>query len=758
MNQWISECNRLLAEGRLDQAAAWLRQWLGQHPRDAEALRQLARIAYHQGAFDLGLSHLEQAALLTPDAPGLWYELGVLALAAGRPSVAETAFRRELELTPDHPDAAFNLTFSLRQLKRDPEALALLEQIVRAHPGFGKAWFNLANLRNEHGLHQAAEAAYRQALATGFDHPSVRTALAGVLIKLERCEEVVPILAPVVSADPMEHAAANNLAIALTALGRLEQALPLFELLRRNHPDNVRYRINHCVALSKLGRNAEALAGAEAAVELAPELAEAWINLAEARLKDNDPDGAQAACRRALELAPQSHVALYTLANALLMSGGNPEAIAAYRQALALEPDNAALHSALLVAMAHTGGLDPAEVFAEHVRYGQRQEARVVPLVLPSRRDHDPERRLKIGYLSPEFGSQAATLYFQPILELHDRSQVELFGYHVRPQTDPQARAQAALMDHWRPLASGSDRQAAEQIRQDGIDILVDLGGHTPYNRLPIFAWKPAPIQTTWFGYPLTTGLRRIDYRLTPLVFPLPGSVEESYFTETLWRAEIGPPFQPPRLRARPTQPPLTITGRPRFGSFNKVAKIGPEVVALWGQILHDLPAATLLVVVPGGASSQAAARLRQAFAVHGVAGERLVFEDLRSLDGFLELVASVDVALDPFPYSGGSTTLLTLWMGVPVVTLRLETPSSSWGAVNMWAWGEGLVADCTADYRRLAVALIGDPPWLARLRHTIPQTMAAGLTEKNRNEVRHLEATYRQWFRDLVARQRQTG
>ena len=363
----------------------------------------------------------------------------------------------------------------------------------------------------------------------------------------------------------------------------------------------------------------------------------------------------------------------------------------------------------------------------------------------------EAERRLRLGYVSPDFCEHAVTLFFEPILESHDRATFEVFCYHTGSRMDGVTGRLRRLADHWRTVTALSADRAADLIRHDRIDILVDLAGHTAHNGLPIFARKPAPIQLSWLGYPGTTGLTRIDGRLVEPNAAPPGQ-DEPFHTERLIRLDSGGALRPPMDAPPITPPPLLTSGRPRFGSFNRPQKIGPRVIAVWSRILHALPDASLLMVVPGGHDADIQEQVRAPFRAEGIDGARIEVAGLLPVRPFLELVAGTDIALDPFPYSGSTTTTLTLWMGVPVICLAGDDPTSSTSADIVACAGlQHLIASDEEHYVDLACRLARASAELTALRGSLRRRLAQSALRDESWMIYLLERIYRRLWRAHV-------
>lgn len=454
--------------------------------------------------------------------------------------------------------------------------------------------------------------------------------------------------------------------------------------------------------------------------------------------------------RKAIRADPAMAEAHYNLGIVLVMRGLMEEALASFARALALKPDYAEAYSNKLMASHYLASYTPAEIHAEHLGFAARFEAPLKPSWQPHGNTRDPERRVKIGYLSPDFCEHSVAYFIEPVLARHDRSQVEIFCYYNHTYHDAVTRRIMDSVDHFLPCREMSDDQLAARIRADGIDILVDLAGHTSDNRLPMLARKPAPVQVTWIGYPNTTGLTAVDYRLTDAQADPEGQTEQ-WHSETLVRLPdcflcYAPPADCPEITALP----VGEAGRITFASFNNLSKINEQVVRVWAEILHRLPTACLLIKGSLANDQSLHERLLRMFVGQGIERERIVLAQRKG--AFIEhmaLYGEVDIALDTFPYNGATTTCEALWMGAPVVALAGEMHAGRVGASLLSAVGLGeLIALSEEEYVRIAVELATDQLRLAELRKTMRDRMRKAPLTDAEGFTRALEYEYRAMWR----------
>ncbi|MHB1140504.1 MAG: O-linked N-acetylglucosamine transferase family protein [Sulfuricaulis sp.] len=554
----------------------------------------------------------------------------------------------------------------------------------------------------------------RRALAAQYNHSGK------VFCDRGQVRDGVACFEQAIAVDDTFPDACNNLGNALSVLGQMEQAIACYRRALALQPDNAAVHNNLGNVLASLGRSHEAIGHYERAIALQPGNAEAHGNLA----------------------------------NALAACGRTDEAFERFERALAQTPKNDATYSNLLLVMNACARFDAETVFTAHRRYAERFEN---PLKLSWPRhanDRTPDRPLRIGYVSADLRLHSVAWFIEPVLTHHDRERFEIYAYHGHEAEDEVSERMRTHVTAWRRLAGLSDEEVARGIREDRIDILVDLNGHTAMNRLLVFARKPAPVQVTWLGYPNTTGLAAMDYRLTDR-FADPEALTERYHTETLWRLpESFSCYRPPESAPEVSPPPCTGSGVITFGSFNNRSKTGPEVIALWARVLHGVPGSCLMLKGKGYDDESVQQALRDAFRAHGIGGDRLILHGGNDSHAeHLRRYHEIDIALDPFPYNGTTTTCDALWMGVPVVTLEGHTHVARVGVsllnhLGLTEW----IAHSAPEYVEIAARRAADTLQLAALRRQLRAHMASSPLTDARTFTRHLESAYRSMWRQWCA------
>lgn len=501
-------------------------------------------------------------------------------------------------------------------------------------------------------------------------------------------------------------------------LGDVEQAEACCREVLAREPGNVRALSNLGVILQQRGDNAEAAVCHQLAYQQQPQSALIAQNLASALHAAGQPEEAEQVCRQALALNPQEALAHYTLARIQSDLGDNEGALASYARALEINPAYLQAAQGRILLMHYLPGLSPGQIFAEQRQFAARFEAHLMAAWQPHANSRNENRRLRIGYVSGDFRHHAIAYFIEPILARHDKSRVEIFCYSNYAVEDAISNRIAELADCWVRCSGLNDDDLAARIRADRIDILIDLSAHTALNRLLVFARKPAPVQVTWMGYPGTTGLTAMDYRISDAIMDPEGEVE-AYNTEAIIRLARSATFRPDPDSPPVNTLPALARGHVTFACLNNILKVNQDIINLWGRILTAVPGSRMLignVVQP-----VVAQRLQQMFAATGIGSDRLVLKPKLSMREYLELHHDIDLALDPFPYGGGTTTNHALWMGVPVVTLTGATSASRQGATLLAGAGlQEFITDSADAYVAKAVELAQDLPRLDAIRQSL--------------------------------------
>jgi protein O-GlcNAc transferase len=663
----------------------------------------------------------------------------------GRLAEAESIYRKLLEVAPDNADVVQLLGLVTYHTGRFPEALQLMERSIAMQPQVARYYINLGPLLIDLGRFAEAAAACETAIRLEPGSSIAFYNLGLAREKLRQFEAAIAAYRQTIALDPAYRLAWLNLGAALNSSGSIEAAIAHYQLALQRFPTDPAVAINLGSLYHDTGRIDTAVALYREALSNDPQNGVARNNLGVA-LKDlGDLDGSVEVLRGSLALNPQDIVARNNLGNTFKDRGDLDAAVAELRHSLAFSAA-AEAHSNLLLTLSYLPTCSPEEMEAERQRWNQLHAVPLRSTRLPHPNDPSPHRRLRLGYVSADFRNHVVGRALWPVFAAHDREQFELVGYSCS-QPDAFTTRFRERADLWRSVSDFTDEQLAAQIRADGIDILIDLGQHTAHNRLLALARKPAPVQVNWLGYPAPTGLETMDYRLTDR-FLDPPAAEEPACERPVRLPECWCIYDAPSDSPEPGPLPAAAGGGVTFGSFNNFCKINAAVWNVWARVLAAVEGSSLLLLAKSGVHRE---RSRAELQKRGIAPERLRFAEYRqappetSSATWLHRYREIDIALDPFPYNGMTTTCDALWMGVPVVALAGATSlgRASLSLLSNVGLPE-LVAPSADDYVRIAADLAHDLPRLTALRSTLRARLAASPLLDPPRLARHLEVTFR--------------
>ncbi len=594
-----------------------------------------------------------------------------------------------------------------------------------------------------------AEAMYRQILATVPDEVNALHGLAYLALGARQSDDAERLIRRAIAIDPQSAPLQRALADILYPQGRSAETIAALERSIELQPTDASAYLNLAVLFCDQGRPKEAVDVCRRCIAINPNVVSAYTQAASILLMTGCPQDAGEFSRRAMELDPENFAANNNFGEAMRQLGRITEARPYLEKAFALSPQNPAAASNFLLSLQYDHALTPEQIAQRHFTWGALVASRT-PVFESHSNVRDPARRLRIGYVSPDFRMHAVSTFFLPILLHRDRARFEVYAYANSRIEDPVTVQLRAACDRWRSIAGMSDEQVAQFIAGDAIDILVDLTGHMGDNRLPLFARKPAPIQITYLGYPGTTGLKAMDYRLTDMLADPVGMTESLHTEELLRLPRTAWSYTEPRDAPPVSNPPVLQSTHITFGSFNALAKLTSEGVGLWSNLLHQTPGSKLLIKARAFSSDDGVARIRKQFAAHQIPANRLILlPHVRPQREHLSDYARVDIALDTFPYHGTTTTCEALWMGVPAITLAGRAHVSRVGVSLLTSVGlSDLIAHSPEQYVQKAAALAADVERLQRIRKTMRQTMRTSSLMDGRAMAADVEAAYRQVWR----------
>jgi protein O-GlcNAc transferase len=667
---------------------------------------------------------------------------------AGRFADACECYRAALRAAPQFAKAHLNLGIALEALGRAEEAAASYEAVLAMEPADPYAHYNLGKLHFTRGAPETAERHLRAALECRPEFAEARLVLAHVLEARGDAAGAAAAFQAALKSRPGDFGAWFGFGQTLRRLGRLEQAQAAFERALALEPDNA----DAHSALFDLHQSQGNLSSAAKHVEMVlrqrPDWADALFNHGMVLMRMQRLGEAEDAFRRLIALDPGYRTAYRMLGSVLHRAGRIDEMLAVCRAARKRFPDSFELESFELFGLNFAEDISDEELFERHRGFGARLERANPARPVPYASIPDPERRLRVGYLSGDFCYHVVSLFMLPLAERCDRRAIETYCYSVGGTTDGITRQLMAASDVWRDAAAMSDVELADAIRGDRIDILVDLAGHSGIARLGVFAQQPAPVQATWLGYLNTTGLTRVQYRITDGYCDPPG-LTDRYHTERLARLPRSQwCYRPFMVVEQVGSAPVESNGFVTFGSFNQAHKLSRSVRRLWAQIMKTLADSRLILA--GVQDEGVRERLRREFADSGIDPARIAFRPYGALHEYYRWYNEVDIALDTTLYSGGTTTFDALWMGVPVVTLPGERPASRSAAGILAGVGlEDWIASSHEDYVRRAAAFARDRRRLAELRRTLRARLSASPLMDEVRFARDMEALYRRMWRE---------
>ena len=765
--------------GRLPEAEGIYLQILQADPDQPDALHLFGLLAHQAGKSDVAVDFITKALVLKPNYPEALLNLGNAFKKLGRLDEAVARYGKALTLKPDNAEAHINLGNTLKELGRLDEAVAGYHKALTLRPDYAEAHSNLGNTLEELGRLDEAVASYHKAIGLKPGYAEAHYNLGVALQSLGQWDGAVESHQKAIDIKPGFAEAHGNLGNALQELGRLDEAVASYRKHLAFKPGNAVAHYNLGNVLQEMGRLEDAAASYRQVLTLKPDDAEAHNNLGNTLSKLERFDEAVASYHKAIGLKPDYAEAHTNLGNAHQELGLLEEAVADYRQALAADPDFAGAHGNLGTVLKELGQLDQAVacfrqaltfkpdydlahsnlIFIQdlipHIDQAAQQAERklwndkfILPLaekIKAPANDPTPGRRLRIGYVSADFKRHSACQGFAPLILEHDRDHFEVICYAGNTVCDAITETLRAAATTWRSTLGQSDDQLAQTIRDDGIDILVDLSGHTRGNRLTVFGHKPAPLQVTGIGS-TPPGVSTIDYRLTTDRTTSPE--EESLFPEAPIYLETVIGFTPPSDTPPVGDLPCLESGFITFGCLNRFSKVTDQAMDLWVRILGNVSQSRLLIKAPQIDEPSIRQRVETFFSERGIHQDRLILLGRTSQREHLEACNRIDITLDTFPHGGGITTMESLWMGVPVVGLTDSSDHASrsisiiCGPLGLDEW----IAESTGEYHAIAMEWAGKRQALADLRPGLRQRVSEVYSRFPRDVEKAYRLIWKRW------------
>lgn len=704
-------------------------------------------VGHHQaGGWPEAEQYYRQVLTVEPDHVMALTNLGLLLLAIGRRSESRNCLQRAADLEPEIPELHNNLGTVLVEEGRLDDAWAAFERALALRPEYAEAEAGRGNVLKERGKFGEAIPLYERALKLNPNLANVRCNLGNALLEIRKLEPAAAAFQQALQGEPNHAFARFGLGNVYLQQARLEEAETCFRQTIAIKPNYAEAYVNLAAALGKVENWTEIVACCQKAVTLRPDYAEAHLNLAIALLHLRKLDGALASCKRALELDPQLASAHSTQGTILKGLARLEEAVAAYRQALAIQPDFWLNHSALIYGMYFCPTLNSAAIYQEHRRWNDQHAKPLATAIAPHKNNRSPERRLRIGYVSPDFRQHCQSHFTVPLFSHHDHQRFEIFCYSTTARPDEITNRLRSYADQWRDVAGNSAEQVAQIVHDDHIDILVDLTMHMAKGMPLLIARKPAPVQVCWLAYPGTSGLSAMDYRISDPHLD-PTAMFEQFYSEQTWRLPNSFwCYAPLSAEEDIGSLPALAKGHVTFGCLNNFCKVSEAVLRIWTGVMRAVEGSQLILLAPEGSSREHVLQILQQ---EQVAPERVKFVPFQSRSDYLRTYREIDIGLETLPYNGHTTSLDAFWMGVPVPTIVGQTAVGRAGLSLLQNLDlPELVAQKPEEYVGLVSGLASDLDRLAALRAGLRARMQSSPLMDGKEFARDMEAAYRSMWR----------
>jgi protein O-GlcNAc transferase len=691
----------------------------------------------------------EEALRLDPQEPEALHLLGVVRLQQGRGADALRLISQAIERDPAVGEFHMNLARALTAPGRGDEAIAALRQAIKLEPGLAGAHLLLAATLEQRGDIEQARPHFQKAVDLEPANPAARHRLGLSFAQAGRFPEAAAHLKEAISLAPKFATAHMHLGNVLKALGDLPGSVDHLRTAGSLAPQDAEVRFSLGAALQAMGQLVAAQDAYRAALALRPDYVEALNNLGLTFYLQRRYTEALPLHQKAVQLRPTHANAQCCLGMDSFALGMVDESIAAYREAVTLDPSDAATHAILALTMNYSASFSPEEVAQEHFAWGRRFQS-LADAARPHENERDPDRRIRVGFLSADFIEHPVGFFIEPVLEHLDRNRFDVTCYMAGPWKDDLTDRARKLAGSFREVHELSDEALADQIRADRVDVLIELSGLTLGNRLAAVARRPAPVQATYLGFPTTTGVRGIDYRITDAWVDPPGMTEHLHTEKLVRLPKTFACYRAPANAPKVSELPAKRAGHVTFGSLNMVYKLTPAMIALWCRLLKAVPTSRLIMVV----EDEARARFAEMFTAHGVDEKRVDVLGRKKHAEYLALFSSIDIALDSYPFNGHTTTCDCLWMGVPVVSLAGNCAGRRAGVSVMNNIGlPELVTEDEQQYVEIAAAMAEDLNRLERLRRELRPRMQTSSMMNGTEFAKDLGEAIRMMWRNWCAK-----
>jgi len=737
--------------GDLDGAERIARSLLKAGQESMVVYNLLGIVQHTRGQLEEAVSFFEKAIELQPDYGDSYSNIAHSLGELGRLEEALGHCNKAIELKPELAGAYNNRGFILRKLGRSRDAVLSYDRAIELAPGFVDAYSNRGNSLVDLGDLEEALRNYEKAIELKPDFPIFYLAIGEIQRDLGLTDLALNSFEKAIVLDPKTKMASFQKARILRSRKKFVEAKAVLEKAMEWGTDYLLYN-EFGITMSEMQRYYEADENYLKAIELKPDFALAYINRADVLTKLGKLDEATECCLLGLQLDPQLSGGYYNLGVIKRDLGDLEEALRNYEKAIELKPDFPIAYSNLLFTISQIRIRSDEENIKRAREFGEvvgRTARTFTSFNCPKEAD-----RLRVGFVSGDLRNHPVGYWTEGFLAEIDNSKIELIAYPTLPNEDELTRRLRSFFSKWQPVYGQDDEAVAKMIHDDHIHVLFDMSGHTQYNRLPVFAWKPAPVQVSWLGYFATTGLNEMDYILgDPYVTP---KSEEGHFVENIWpMPESYVCFTPPDVDIEVNELPAISSESITFGCFNNLIKINDEVVSVWSRILKALPGSRMFLKTKTLNSEEECRKIKERFLNHGVESGRLILEGESPRSGLLAAYQRVDIALDPFPYPGGTTSAESVWMGVPVVTLRGKNFLSHVGESIITNAGlPDWVAIDEEDYVRKAIDFASDLDALSSLRSGLRAKLLTSPLYDTKRFARYFETAVRDMWKKWLEKQ----
>jgi protein O-GlcNAc transferase len=778
--------------GRLQMAEVIYRKILVINPNHSDALNLLGIIAHQTGRYEIAIDLMSKAIRNNPQVPFYYNNIGGVFTSQGWPEEAVVHYRKAIQLKPDYAEAYYNLGNIFKDLGKTGEAISHYQKAIELKPDYAFAYNNMGIILHNMGrleeaidhYHMAirlqsdyAEAYYnsgiafreklevekavsacQKAIQLKPDYVDAHYSLGALFKNMKQSEKAIAHYEKAIELKPDYAEAYYNLGFILQYdVGKIEEAIVHYQKAIELNPDYAEVYNDMGNALQSQGKTEDAISCYQRAFTAEPNFVEARINLGNAFKELGRIDEAISLFQWVLNMRPDLPEVHNNLGIALQSQGAIEEAIMHFQRALHLNPDYMEAHSNYLMALHYDTRSDKEALFKETIKWSEKycfslDTDKCFSNIV------DPERKIKIGYVSGDFRIHPVGFFIEAVLVNHSRERFEIYCYYNNHKNDDITGRYQSLPLYWRNIAGISDEEVEKMIIKDGIDILIDLSGHSAKHRLLLFARKPAPIQATWIGYFDTTGMKAMDYVIADkYIIP---EEDEIYYVEKIVRLpDCYLCYTPHAYAQEVNELPCLSQGYITFGCFNNIAKINPTVVAVWSEILQAVPGSRLCLGTQSFNSPSIRNEYMEQFAGNGVEPDRIVFLGKLPHLEYLAYYENIDIVLETFPFTGNTTTVDALWMGVPVVTLVQDSFVGRLGLSILATLNlNDLIAFTKDDYIRKVLSLAGDIEGLSALRRSLRERLSSSPLCNGMKFTSDMENIYRAAWRKWCERQIVTG